>query len=368
MEEFWRVSLVCLLVYGGYLLVGGHLKSIFLALCYNTLSREIKRQPFFVRPFILLLSLSPVLSAVALPSAFAIMMGREVYAYLEEIVEVAKGSRAVEDRTKGVFSLCIGKASEFLKIRREEDLTEALVVEKLWRKAEESTYELFSGSRVALEWVGQVVFFMGLVKYFSRLQKSPLHYLLKPLPKSAEIAWIFDSIVHTLCNGSVFGFISGAVLGMACGSPLVVSSGVASAFLSVFPVAPVFLYSVPSLVLLWCRGNRGAACLFMGCALVQQVVTNRRFIYRFKGGDAKTVSIALGISAFGLPGVVLGPFLLSSLATLWPSEGAEKESANLKASPRSRGTKAVDKAVDRVVDRAVDRKMDRTMDILKKNK
>ncbi|KAI5189086.1 hypothetical protein NECID01_0441 [Nematocida sp. AWRm77] len=362
MEELWKAGLIGLLVYGNYKLFKGHVWSVFWALCYNVLSREVKKShPLIMRPVLLGISMFPVLAAMVLPSVLVFACMDELVSYFRHLLETVRGDPSLGQKLNGLVPLLLKQVIRYLEIRKEEKISEPLVLAKIVEKAEKYAEEILSGSRMAFETIGQFVFFLSMVGFFSRMEKPPLFYVVRPIPKAEEITRIFENIVHSLCASSLFNFLCGSGLAFATNSPLVITEGVLSAFLSIFPIVPCFLYCVPSLVYLLAQKSYGMFGMFLTGAVLQQMLALKMYEFTFRGGSFRSLSIALGLSVFGLPGAILGPFLVSSLMVLWLPED-ESSTPSAKAPAKLKPLRTV-----RVSTTGLS-KSPKTMDILRKTK
>ncbi|KAI5189412.1 hypothetical protein NEMIN01_0475 [Nematocida minor] len=346
MDEFWRGSLVCLFIYGNYMLFSSHIKTIFWSLCYSVLSQEIRKNNYRIfHSVFIFLFLFPVLSATLLPSVVLLFCGREVAEYASKMVEIINASPSLFATVKKIFLSAMLQVCKYLDIHKNDTLSDSFVLYKIYLKLEEMKNAILSGSQEALSWAGHFAFFLGFSAYFSQLERNPLSYVLKPIPRCAEIVSLFEKIIHTLAVGSIFNFTFSFILSLYFGSTLIMTNGVLSAFLSVFPVFPLCLYCIPTVIHLWLSRRVVAAVLFAVLAVVQQIASGRMFKFPRSAGYLQSASIALGLKVFGLPGAILGPFLLFSLLILW-SVGRPAESQPVKSISKSSKPKQMTKAME----------------------
>ncbi|KAH9386762.1 uncharacterized protein NEMAJ01_1658 [Nematocida major] len=327
MDELWRALFVGLVVYGNYLLFSGHFMPIFWAVCYSVLCKQVgKKHVPILQPFLLLLSSFPLLSLAVLPSVLVLLCGNELKECAVSAARIISTSPETQTLAKKVLAPVLFQISQYLEIHSDQTLSESVVYYKIYLKIISLKEEILQGSQSAVSLLGQTLFFVGFTGYFYKLQNNPLYYVLKPIPRHASIISAFENIVHSMAVGSAYGFLCGFILCAHFGSPLVVTSAVASAFLTVFPVMPLCLYGAPTAAFLWAEGKRVSAFAFFCLCILQQLYGRKTFGVEMAGGKyLKSVSVLLGLRVFGYPGVILGPLLLSSLLILWPSDKAPAE-------------------------------------------
>lgn len=353
MEDVWRGGLVCLFLYGNYLLFSGHITTVFWAVCYSVVCREVKKNHLQIfQPVFMILSFFPVLSVTLLPSVMVLLCGKEIGQYAVSMIQAVHNNPSIQPTVKRLFLSSMLYLCDYLDIHRNEKLSDSYVLYKIYLKLDEIKEQVLSGSKYALGWIGHFAFFIGFVVYFTGLQDSPVYYILKPVPRHSEITKLFERIVYTLATGSIFTFLWSFLVSMYFGSSLVVVNGTVSSFLSIFPILPLFIYTVPTGIELFLMKRPFSAGLFVVLGVIQQVVFGRIFKFARKEGYLKSASTALGLSVFGLAGAILGPFLLYSLLILWPAERPDTHTAVAPLIKRQ----------------AHPKRMTRTMEILRKAK
>lgn len=322
MDELWRGSLVCLVIYGNYLLFSAYIKSIFWALCYSVLCRKVcKKCPLLFRPVFLLFSSFPVLSVVLLPSLLLLLSGNELVEFSLSLKSALESSSSLFLQVKNFVLVSLVHLLDFLNIHKDDALSDSFVYYKIYTKLEEMKDEILSGGKEAIALVSHFVFFIGFTGYFYKLPKNPLFYILAPIPRHQEILKAFEGLIFRMAMGSSYGFICGFLLSFYFSSPLIVFNGMLSGFLTVFPVLPLCLYAIPSAALFFLKRENLKGGLFVLGALTQQIFGKKIFKVEAGGNEyLGGVSVLLGFKVFGYCGVILGPLLLSSLLILWPSD------------------------------------------------
>ncbi|KAI5185124.1 hypothetical protein NEHOM01_0629 [Nematocida homosporus] len=318
MDELGRVGLVVGLIYGNYLLFRSKLWTIFWALCYNVLQREIRKSRLRVlHPLLLLGSLFPVVLIVGLPSLVVVVGGQELLAYTEQVLVLVEGAAWTRPWLHQGIRTGVSWVLACLGVGAEEQLSEELIWYRLYVKLEECMDEVLMGSKVAFGWLSECLFFWGVLGCFNALPENPLYYAVRPLPQHREIVGVLETIVHAYSVGCLGHFIYAVGLGMCTGSPLILVGGVAAAFLSLFPVAPLCLYVLPSAVYLGLAKHWISLGVLLVGGLVQARVVGKLVGRKPLNSSGRTISAALGMQAFGLAGAILGPFLLGSLLVIW---------------------------------------------------
>ncbi|OAG30176.1 hypothetical protein NEDG_01759 [Nematocida displodere] len=321
MEVVWSTGLVGLLAYGNYRLFEGQFVTILWALCYDALRREVKRTsiaPFY--SLFMTLSLFPALVLTLVPSVVVLFCGGEMLHYGREMLALAQKSSLFGKTFDSVLGAGLKGMLAFLEVRKDEELSETLVYYKIYAKGAECVNELVQGTEAALGWLGHLFFFLGVCAYFLHLPEAPLSYLFRPLEKGKMLSACFSSVVHSLCAESLFNCFFAAGLSFGVGSPFICCGGVLAAALSLFPVLPLGAYTLPGCIYLVLRGRMLMGALFLGLGVVQGVVISQMAAFRSRNRYLRTVGVALGIRVFGLIGAVMGPFLVFSLMSIWPSE------------------------------------------------
>ncbi|KAI5181229.1 hypothetical protein NEOKW01_1448 [Nematocida sp. AWRm80] len=321
MEELWKIGVTGIVLYGNYALFENQMTSIFWALCFDTLHREVKKRIFrIIRPLMFILSILPLAFVVFFPTVCLVLCTIELRRYLKQMLLSLDSIPGIKDPFENSMVQVIEMALGFLEINKREKLTEGLVLFKVYEKCEKYLQEILTGGKVAVKLVSQCVFFLGMTAYFRSLENNPMYYILSPLPRHWIVIESFERIVYTTAVGSIFNFIYSSVISHCLGSPLVVTAGLVSAILGVIPLAPVFVYCIPGAIYLWVSNHRVSCMVFILLAVIQTIVAGRLFGHtKILGRYLKSTSMALGVSAFGVAGSIIGPFLLSTLMIIWPT-------------------------------------------------
>lgn len=320
-ESLWGAGVICVILYGNLKVFRSYAGCLFWATCYDSVKREIRRRHAVVMyPFLLLLSLFPVIVVAVLPTVILAVCSAEVSTYVAVVMDGLEKDKRVSAYVQAGISEGLKKILELLDIQPEEHVYPGLIWEKVLKKAVEYADEILGWTSKGAETVGHLIIFSVVAKYFSTLRASPAYYVLRPTRKCVEMASSFEGIVYTLFLKSVICFLLGALNAYIFGCPLLVCSGAISSLLSVFPVFPSFLYALPLSLYAWTQGRPLAAGCTLGVSVVQQVITNKICGFDLQADIAQTVGIPAGLQALGLPGAVLGPFLVSALMSVWPEQ------------------------------------------------
>lgn len=323
MEEVTRAAVLGAGAYGLYLVFRSDMHPIFWALCYDTIRRSVrKRYFFFMRPLVMGLTLFPALTISLLPSLAFILCGGEVLWYLRRLLLLSDGHPLVHPYARELLEALLSKSISYLGVGKEEELSEEVFWYKAYLKVEESFGEILSGGAAALVFLVKLFLFLGLISWFSGMRESPLYYLLRSLPQHTEILSLFENILYQLTTSSLLNLFIGICLSGAVGSPLVLSGGVLAGILSVFPMAPLFVYTLPGCLYLWLDGRIYSAFGFLLGGFLHHMCMVRICPFKYLNGSMKSICMASGLRVFGLPGAVIGPFLLSSLIILLQKERA----------------------------------------------
>lgn len=364
MDGILQGGILSLVVYGNYLLFAGNFKAVFWALSYSVLSREIKNTHLRIfHPFISILSFFPVFFFGLLPPLLLLLAGRETlnYSYFV-ITQLNNYSESIIRNTLLKLSKY---AFDYLEMKK-DTFSDSYLYYKIYLKWEDIKNEMIIGGRVTITFISSFLFFLGLSFYFCSLPKSPLLYIFKPISRAGDISRAFDRIVYNLAVVGLFGIIWGFSAGLYFNSELVVVNSLLSGFLSVFPVLPLFIYSIFSSIELFLQGRILSSVLFLLQAVVQQIVTGR--IKRKGNNYLSSISTVLGLTAFGLPGVILGPFLVHSLMIIWPREETERERQTEKTLQARIQQKRQPAQKEQPAQERQPKKLTKTMEILRKNK
>jgi len=154
-------------------------------------------------------------------------------------------------------------------------------------------------------------------------------YRILPLPIDLEedIVQKLKDVIYTLMLGNLLimtlqGFMVGLGLFIAgIGTPLV--WGTAAAILSLIPVIGTSLIWIPASIYLFATGNYAmsifvAAWSFIWYMILENLVKPKVFGDRLNFHPLLFFFLLLGsISSFGLPGVIIGPIVLSLFYSFW---------------------------------------------------
>ena len=149
-------------------------------------------------------------------------------------------------------------------------------------------------------------------------------------------AFLFDLFVTSLVIAAIQGILGGLGLALV-GLPAPVFWGVAMAFFSLVPVVGSGLIFVPAALWLGVSGHWGRALLLLViCVVVSTVIDNvlRPFLL---GGRTQLsallvfISVVGGVGIFGMLGLVLGPILVATAASILTAYTDKAESPPLTA-------------------------------------
>lgn len=315
-----HLLVIAAILYLNYKMFNRHLTSIFWSLIYSTLIKRISSSKLRFIPLVHLLLVFPILSLLFFSSVLLYNVGMEVNDYLLEIGPLARENTTLNKYLQSAIDSAVEKSAALLKIGGREKLTEGMVYLKIMRTVQGKTAEIMGSTESLIEFVFHFLFFTGITSYFLSLKESPIFYIARSFGrKGQELQESFESIVSSLFLLSTFNFVSVLSVSYFFGSPLYVTDALLSSIFSLFPIVPSFLASVPSSLLFYLRGETVRAVLFLCFSLFLMGVKTRFYKFDVLADSVKAVSVALGYKTFGLPGVILGPFLTSSLLILWPS-------------------------------------------------
>jgi predicted PurR-regulated permease PerM len=312
--------LVVALLYLNYRMFQAHLSLMFWAATYSTILRQISvSKARYLFPLTHILLLFPALSLLVLSSVSAVFVFLEVSDYLTQALHLLGRKDSLHPHLLSFLKYALGKLSVALELKKHEKISERVLYLKLIEKSRELALPILHSTETLFGFFFQFLFFMGLVSYFNSLDRSPLHYIVKPLGRSATlITKSYESILDSFIHISIFNFSIVLAISSLAGSPLLLTNALLATFFSVFPVVPMLVYSLPSLALFLMGEQYFRAMLFVGTTLVLFLVQTRFYQFTFTRDCVKGVSVVLGLRTFGLPGIILGPMTVSALLILWP--------------------------------------------------
>jgi predicted PurR-regulated permease PerM len=157
---------------------------------------------------------------------------------------------------------------------------------------------------------------------------------------------IFASVVSSVVAAAAHGILGGLAFGLA-GITAPVFWGVMMGFFSLVPVVGSALIWTPAAISLIADGHIGAGILVaLFCSVVVGLVDNvlRPWVISGRaemGGLVVFISVLGGISVFGLLGVVVGPIVVATGASVLDLYAPSSPSGNIGAQPRGKKKRAV---------------------------
>jgi len=175
-------------------------------------------------------------------------------------------------------------------------------------------------------------FFLALMLFFllkDGYRLEPILYKILPFPDDIEKRVVdrLKEVVRVLLMGNIFiMMLQGAMVGIGlagAGIPVAILGGSLAAILSLIPVIGTSLVWLPAVIYLAAIGSYvkaillGAWCLGWYLAL-ENIVKPKLFGKKLNFHPVLFFFLLLGsIQAFGLPGVFVGPILLTLYYSLW---------------------------------------------------
>ncbi|KAI5172629.1 hypothetical protein NEFER03_1685 [Nematocida sp. LUAm3] len=321
MEEVTRAAVLGAGAYGTYLLFRSDMHPIFWALCYDTIRRSVrKRYFFFMRPIVMGLTLFPALTVSLFPSLLFILCVEEIVRYVKRLLVLCDGHPSIHPYFREALEVLLTKSIAYIGLEKGEELSEDVLWYKGYLKMEELFGEILEGGAAALSFSVKLFLFLGLISWFAGMYENPLYYVLRSVPQHTEILSLFENILYQLTTSSLLNMFIVICFSGAIGSPLVISGGVLAGILSVFPMAPLFVYAIPGCLYMWLEGRTYSAIVLLLGGLIHHICMLRMCPFKYLNGSMKSICMATGLRVFGLPGVVIGPFLLSSVIILFQKD------------------------------------------------
>lgn len=325
--------LVLALLYVNYRMFRMHLQAVFWAATYATLLRQFTstRLKYFF-PVLQAAALFPALSLVLFSSALLCSAAFEAHEYITRLLPLLGQNKLIHPHVDECVRYVLMHAVKGLGFKRHEAVSEGMVYWKIMDRSRELASPILQSAGAFAGFVFHFLFFASMLSYFTSLEKNPLAYAMKPFGEKGDLVTrSYESIVQSLFWICAFNFTAALSVSYLFGTPLCVTNALLATGLSVFPVLPKFIYAIPSALLFLAEGSATKAAGFFAVGVLLFLVHSRFYKFSFTRDCVKALSVALGMSTFGAPGVVLGPLAVSSLLILWPGSPVIAEPRKVRA-------------------------------------